>query len=67
MRDAVRIDRMINKLRNLWKDNADQRLGQLILNLTRREDGSTDSNHAFQMDDDELELQLDDTIKHGWV
>ena len=34
MRDPARIDRMVEKLRRLWHSTPDQRLGQLIVNVT---------------------------------
>lgn len=67
MRNPERIDRMLDKLKTLWHDNADMRLGQLILNLTRLENGSTSTDRAFNIEDDDLELELDDTLKGGWA
>lgn len=54
MRDPKRIDKIINKLRDLWKTYPDLRLGQLIRNLTP-EDRST-----FYMEDEELLMQIED-------
>jgi hypothetical protein len=35
MRDAARIDRIVEKLREVWKANPDLRLGQLLVNVIR--------------------------------
>ena len=35
MRDPARIDRMIEKLREIWHANPDMRLGQMLVNVIR--------------------------------
>lgn len=68
MRDPERIDRMIGKLRALWKDNPDQRLGQLVVNLYRQPVTSPTPYDCllFNVEDDDMEIEIDDTLKHGW-
>lgn len=54
MRDPKRIDKIINKLRDLWKTYPDLRLGQLIVNLTPN-DRST-----FYLEDSVLLEEIED-------
>lgn len=42
MRDPERIDRIIEKLRLLWHQNPDMRLGQVVMNLARKDHGFKD-------------------------
>jgi uncharacterized protein YihD (DUF1040 family) len=56
MRDPIRIDRIIEKLRRAWHANPDLRLGQLIENVTLWR------GNIFNIEDDKLEAQLDEFI-----
>ena len=38
MRDPTRIPRILRKLQAYWEANPDLRLGQIVMNLTPRED-----------------------------
>ena len=53
MRDPERIDRICGLLAEVWKQNPDWRLGQLIYNMVRSSKGS--SAPLFYIEDDELE------------
>ena len=57
VRDAERIDRLLEKLRIIWHVNQDQRLGQLISNLYRWDAGATPS--LFNIEDDKWEDMID--------
>jgi hypothetical protein len=59
MRDPKRIDRMINKLRQVWHSSPDQRLGQLVCNLIAHDEKS----NVYQIEDDKWESQLDNVLK----
>jgi len=61
MRDRDRIKRMCEKLQNIWEASPDQRLGQLLLNLSRPANGgATDSeNKLWAREDDSWEELLD--------
>lgn len=52
MRDISRIDRILEVIKRIWKNNPDLRLCQLLLNLT------TDANMLYWVEDDELESAL---------
>ena len=54
MRDPKRIDKIINKLRDLWKTYPDLRLGQLIVNLT------PNGKDPFYIEDEDLEKEIED-------
>jgi len=58
MRDIERIDRIIEKLRTLWHQHPDWRMGQLFFNLF----GHTNwFNHdPFYVEDNEFEKILDE-------
>lgn len=56
MRNPDRINRILNKLARLWCVSQDQRLGQLILNLSGRQ---MDLTELFQTEDDKWEELLD--------
>jgi hypothetical protein len=60
MRDADRIGPMLWELGKLWSDYPDQRLGQLIGNLTRRSDSGF--HDIFNIEDDDML----DLIKKGF-
>lgn len=53
MRDAARIDRILAKVGDIWREQPDLRLCQLIGNALR-EDGD-----AYFIEDDRLEEALD--------
>ena len=59
MRDPARIDRIIGRLRFLWKLHPDQRLGQLVANLAPRD-------QTFHVEDDQMEATIASVIEHGW-
>ena len=54
MRDIRRIDRILDKLREIWKKNPDFRFNQLLINLNLIPDGS----HWF-LDDNLIEEILE--------
>ena len=56
MRDPERIDRIVELLRRYWHQYPDQRLGQLIVNVT----GSSD---PFYREDDETEQRLRELLR----
>lgn len=55
MRDPARIDRMIEKLWELWKLHPDMRLGQLLVNVIRP---SQPSPQIFYAEDTDTEQKL---------
>jgi uncharacterized protein YihD (DUF1040 family) len=57
MRDPKRIDKIINKLRAVWKTNPDLRLGQLIHNIAH--DAVGNGVDIFFVEDDLMEKALD--------
>ena len=57
MRDPNRIPIFCYKLAKLWEDYPDWRFGQLICNLTNRED-------IFYIEDDELMKKIEDNYFH---
>ena len=54
MRDPKRIDRIIDKLRQVWLKHPDWRLGQLISNLQ-----GTGPQDVFFAEEEEWEARLD--------
>jgi len=58
-RDPGRIDRVSAKFVELWKLESDQRLGQLMVNVMRRESGRIELPDVQLMEDDRLERLLD--------
>ncbi len=52
MREKERIDRILSKIKILWEQNPDWRLGQLIVNVSKRDD-------PFYFEDTLLEKELD--------
>ena len=54
MRDPLRIHRVMAALADLWHQQPDQRLGQLVLNLTRNAHGATDKDLCWTIEDNEL-------------
>ena len=57
MRDPARIDRMLEKIRAIWKAYPDLRLGQLINAAGNR--GGWKDNDQFYVEDTLLEKGLD--------
>lgn len=60
MRDPARIDRMIEKLRALWHAHPDQRIGQLVVNLTRGGEP-----YVFHTEDSSYERAIDHATSSG--
>jgi hypothetical protein len=61
MRYPDRIPRILAKLDELRRRHPDQRLGELVENLTS---GETDT---FYFDDDHMEQRLDSVLADGWA
>lgn len=57
MREEKRIDRILEKISRIWKENPDWRLGQLLVNCGLKE------SMPFFHEDDRLEAGLDYTIE----
>lgn len=57
MRDAARIERILNKIKKVWNKYPDLRLGQLLTNV----DTHFEQN-IFYYEDDEFENALDTFI-----
>ena len=55
MRDPQRIDRLLEKIRFIWKNHQDLRLGELINNP-----GYPFFEDIYFMEDDELEKKLNE-------
>ena len=51
--DYMRIDRTVERVRELWKEHPDWRLGQLIVNVSGTDD-------PFYMTDEELPRKIRD-------
>jgi uncharacterized protein YihD (DUF1040 family) len=64
MRDPNRIPRVLAKLKLLWHNNPDLRLGQLLLNINAYATGG--SLDAFNTEDDKMEEVIDNLLKNGW-
>jgi len=62
MRDPARIKRILDKLNTLWNANPDQRLGQLIANLSRPYLTFRPPD-IFNVEDDRWEELLDKKLK----
>src|SRR5688572_22661678 len=58
-RDPKRIDRMIELLREAWRLFPDERLTQLVINIT---DTNHDCGPVYYMEDVELERRLQDWV-----
>ena len=65
MRDPKRIDRMCEKLRKIWRECPDQRLGQLIENhiIPSGEMRGETTCWLFYKEDDETEKQMDKSLR----
>jgi hypothetical protein len=61
-RDPARIDRISAKLIELWMLESDQRLGQLMVNVMRREGRRLELPDVQLLEDDEFERLLDDEL-----
>ena len=61
MREPERIGRILDKLQRIWHLNEDQRLGQLILNLSRPHNSwpPLSKGDTFNIEDDRWEELLD--------
>lgn len=57
MRDPDRIDRILDKIKEVWRDHSDWRLGQLLENLRL---GHLSKKDPFYIEDDTLEEWLED-------
>jgi uncharacterized protein YihD (DUF1040 family) len=64
MRDPARIDRILKLLEQRWKEQPDQRLGQLVTNFSTYVDdaGWAHEIDVFNREDDEIEASL----ARGW-
>lgn len=60
MRDPERIDKVLEKIKQLWKQVPDWRLGQLIVNLNKH---SGFGNDAFYIEDDKLIESIEEFLK----
>ena len=58
----MRIERVLNKLKKLWNEFPDQRLGQLLDNCIY---GYKSDSHTFYMEDDIVEEKLDMLLKEN--
>ena len=65
MRDEKRIDKILDKLKVLWKMVPDERFGQVVENylLTNKNRGDSTSAELFFTEDPVYEKQLDKYIK----
>lgn len=59
MRDPKRIKIILTELEKVWNKVPDQRLGQLIENITF----STDRNYLFYVEDDRMSELIKDYLK----
>jgi uncharacterized protein YihD (DUF1040 family) len=59
MRDAERIERILLKIQEVWEQNPDLRLMQLIINAARPKDPCSE---LYSLDDSQLEKRLDRLI-----
>lgn len=56
-RDEARIPEVLEALEARWREVPDQRLGQVLINLVRRElapDPADEANRFFSLEDDKL-------------
>lgn len=60
MRDPARIDRITDKINQIWKQYPDMRFWQLMLNIAWDYRGD-----FFYLEDDRAEKALDTVIKEG--
>jgi uncharacterized protein YihD (DUF1040 family) len=59
MRDPNRIPVVLTALQKEWEKSPHLRLGQLLLNMARNEQGATDKHVLWTMEDTELLRRLD--------
>ena len=59
MRDEKRVERILHKIGLIWMKNSQLRLYQLLINYA----GLEDTFKAWNMEDDDIEKYLDETIK----
>ncbi len=55
MRDEKRIDKILDKIRDTWKQNPDMRLGQLLINMCL----IPDDNRVWNIEDNKTEYIID--------
>lgn len=60
MRDPQRIDNILERLKIVWKDNPDLRLGQLLLAVVKMD-------RLFYIEDEKLILLLEDYFMGDWM
>lgn len=61
------MNRVLVKLICLWEKYPHQRLGQLMLNLTRQySEGETNKHVLWNLDEQELLNAIDHVREHGW-
>jgi hypothetical protein len=58
-RDPARVERISAKLIELWKLEPDQRMGQLVVNVMRREGRRLELPDVQLLEDDDFERLLD--------
>lgn len=56
-RDPERIDRILAMVSNYWHAHPDQRLGQVVLNLTRDCGVTISTNELWMLEDDRFERE----------
>lgn len=61
VRPKARIPRILAKLSKYWEENQDQRLGQLLCQISNEIKGKTD---PFYLEDNKLERFLDIRVEH---
>ena len=66
MRDPERIDRVVEKLRQLWHKMPDQRLGQLLLNVHQFSDVDWGTG-IWHVEDDIWEKTFEKISKDGFT
>ncbi|MER0041586.1 hypothetical protein [Pseudomonas sp. MGal98] len=62
MRDPERIDEMLDLIREVWQDNPDLRLGQLIMNAARMREPTAEN--IFYIEDGSLAKGLRRYLEH---
>lgn len=65
MRDPVRIRRVLLSLAAIWHANPEQRLGQLMVNLTRGVDGSANIDRLWNIEEPEFLELLEAAERRG--
>lgn len=77
MRELERIDRILELIRKKWKENSDQRLGQLLMNYIFGNIGDRHTAFIFYQEDTITEQRLlanmnaneviEDMKKNNWI